>query len=136
MILVDRAPFSWRCWCDRGHRELPIRADHVGSYIPTRTGEHVSVRLAEIDGVKPGQHRTGRRSRSRGLMRHLLSAADLDQPQITEILDLAEENVAGAGTAGQEAAGAPGPYRGQLFFEDSTRTRSSFEIAGSGCRRM
>jgi pyrimidine operon attenuation protein / uracil phosphoribosyltransferase len=36
---------------DRGHRELPIRADHVGSYIPTRTGEHVSVRLAEIDGV-------------------------------------------------------------------------------------
>jgi pyrimidine operon attenuation protein / uracil phosphoribosyltransferase len=36
---------------DRGHRELPIRADHVGSYVPTRTGEHVSVRLAEIDGV-------------------------------------------------------------------------------------
>ena len=35
---------------DRGHRELPIRADHVGSYID-RTGEHVSVRLAEIDGV-------------------------------------------------------------------------------------
>jgi pyrimidine operon attenuation protein / uracil phosphoribosyltransferase len=30
---------------------LPIRADHVGSYIPTRTGEHVSVRLAEVDGV-------------------------------------------------------------------------------------
>jgi pyrimidine operon attenuation protein/uracil phosphoribosyltransferase len=30
---------------------LPIRADHVGSYIPTRSGEHVSVRLAEIDGV-------------------------------------------------------------------------------------
>jgi pyrimidine operon attenuation protein / uracil phosphoribosyltransferase len=36
---------------DRGHRELPIRADHVGSYIPTRTGEHVSVRLAELDGI-------------------------------------------------------------------------------------
>jgi pyrimidine operon attenuation protein / uracil phosphoribosyltransferase len=36
---------------DRGHRELPIRADHIGSYVPTRTGEHVSVRLAEIDGV-------------------------------------------------------------------------------------
>jgi pyrimidine operon attenuation protein / uracil phosphoribosyltransferase len=36
---------------DRGHRELPIRADHVGSYVSTRTGEHVSVRLAEIDGV-------------------------------------------------------------------------------------
>jgi pyrimidine operon attenuation protein/uracil phosphoribosyltransferase len=36
---------------DRGHRELPIHADHVGRHIPTRTGEHVSVRLAEIDGV-------------------------------------------------------------------------------------
>ena len=36
---------------DRGHRELPIRADHIGSYIPTRSGEHVSVRLAELDGI-------------------------------------------------------------------------------------
>ena len=36
---------------DRGHRELPIRADHVGKSIPTRTGERVRVRLAEIDGV-------------------------------------------------------------------------------------
>jgi pyrimidine operon attenuation protein / uracil phosphoribosyltransferase len=36
---------------DRGHRELPIRADHVGHDIPTRTGEHVSVRLTELDGI-------------------------------------------------------------------------------------
>ena len=36
---------------DRGHRELPIRADHIGSYVPTRAGEHVSVRLAELDGI-------------------------------------------------------------------------------------
>jgi pyrimidine operon attenuation protein/uracil phosphoribosyltransferase len=36
---------------DRGHRELPILADHVGSYVPTRTGEHVSVKLAELDGL-------------------------------------------------------------------------------------
>jgi pyrimidine operon attenuation protein/uracil phosphoribosyltransferase len=36
---------------DRGHRELPIRADHVGKNIPTRTGERVRVRLAELDGV-------------------------------------------------------------------------------------
>jgi pyrimidine operon attenuation protein / uracil phosphoribosyltransferase len=36
---------------DRGHRELPIHADHVGKYVPTRAGEHVGVRLAEIDGV-------------------------------------------------------------------------------------
>jgi pyrimidine operon attenuation protein / uracil phosphoribosyltransferase len=35
---------------DRGHRELPIRADHVGKNIPTRTGERVRVRLQELDG--------------------------------------------------------------------------------------
>jgi pyrimidine operon attenuation protein/uracil phosphoribosyltransferase len=36
---------------DRGHRELPIRADYVGKNIPTSKSEFVSVRVAEIDGV-------------------------------------------------------------------------------------
>jgi len=36
---------------DRGHRELPIRPDFVGKNLPTSSREHVSVRLAEIDGV-------------------------------------------------------------------------------------
>ena len=35
---------------DRGHRELPIRADYAGKNVPTSTGERVEVRLAEIDG--------------------------------------------------------------------------------------
>jgi pyrimidine operon attenuation protein/uracil phosphoribosyltransferase len=35
---------------DRGHRELPIRADHVGKNVPTSREELVSVRLEEIDG--------------------------------------------------------------------------------------
>ncbi len=35
---------------DRGHRELPIRADYVGKNIPTSLRETVSVRLAETDG--------------------------------------------------------------------------------------
>lgn len=35
---------------DRGHRELPIRADYVGKNIPTAPGEKVLVRLKEIDG--------------------------------------------------------------------------------------
>lgn len=34
---------------DRGHRELPIRADYVGKNIPTSKHEHVKVSLAEID---------------------------------------------------------------------------------------
>ncbi|MEV5002058.1 bifunctional pyr operon transcriptional regulator/uracil phosphoribosyltransferase PyrR [Nocardioides sp. LML1-1-1.1] len=35
---------------DRGHRELPIRADHVGKNLPTARSERVSLRLAETDG--------------------------------------------------------------------------------------
>ena len=36
---------------DRGHRELPIRADHVGKNVPTSREELVQVQLEEIDGV-------------------------------------------------------------------------------------
>ncbi|UOQ50635.1 bifunctional pyr operon transcriptional regulator/uracil phosphoribosyltransferase PyrR [Gracilibacillus caseinilyticus] len=34
---------------DRGHRELPIRADFIGKNIPTSQGEIITVKLAEID---------------------------------------------------------------------------------------
>ncbi len=36
---------------DRGHRELPIRADYVGKNVPTSLQEIVDVRLAEVDGI-------------------------------------------------------------------------------------
>ena len=35
---------------DRGHRELPIRADHVGKNVPTSREEVVRVRVEEVDG--------------------------------------------------------------------------------------
>ena len=35
---------------DRGHRELPIRADFVGKNVPTRRDEQVRVALVEVDG--------------------------------------------------------------------------------------
>jgi len=35
---------------DRGHRELPIKADFVGKNVPTSIGEEVRVRVKEIDG--------------------------------------------------------------------------------------
>ncbi len=35
---------------DRGHRELPIRADFVGKNVPTSLSEIISVKLKEIDG--------------------------------------------------------------------------------------
>jgi pyrimidine operon attenuation protein/uracil phosphoribosyltransferase len=36
---------------DRGHRELPIRADYVGKNVPTARTELVKVRLSETDGA-------------------------------------------------------------------------------------
>ncbi len=36
---------------DRGHRELPIRPDYVGKNLPTALGEHVHVRVRELDGL-------------------------------------------------------------------------------------
>ncbi len=36
---------------DRGHRELPIRADYVGKNVPTRYDQRVNVRLVECDGI-------------------------------------------------------------------------------------
>ena len=36
---------------DRGHRELPIRADYVGKNMPSSRGEDIQIRLEEIDGT-------------------------------------------------------------------------------------
>ena len=36
---------------DRGHRELPIKADYVGKNVPTSREESVQVKLRELDGV-------------------------------------------------------------------------------------
>lgn len=36
---------------DRGHRQLPIRADYVGKNLPTALSERISVKLSEIDSV-------------------------------------------------------------------------------------
>ena len=35
---------------DRGHRELPFRADFVGKNVPTSTSEHITVNITELDG--------------------------------------------------------------------------------------
>lgn len=46
------AVIQYAVMVDRGHRELPIRADYVGKNVPTSTSEVVHVRLAEIDGAQ------------------------------------------------------------------------------------
>jgi pyrimidine operon attenuation protein/uracil phosphoribosyltransferase len=40
---------------DRGHRELPIRADYVGKNLPTSLAEDVRVRISEVDGDPDGE---------------------------------------------------------------------------------
>ena len=100
--------------------------------LPTAAGERVSVRLEEIDGVNEVTilgAETMTRTMSR-LMRHLLSAADLDLPEIDQILDLAEEMSQVQDRPVKKLPALRGRTVVNLFFEDSTRTRSSFEIAG------
>ena len=63
-------------------------------------------------------------------MRHLLSAADLDLASATELMDLAEEMSLLQGRQVKKLPALRGRTVVNLFFEDSTRTRSSFEIAG------
>ncbi len=36
---------------DRGHRQLPVRADHVGKNLPTARNQRVRVQVCEVDGV-------------------------------------------------------------------------------------
>jgi len=57
---------------DRGHRELPIRADYVGKNLPTSRDERVEVSLAEEDGkdavhlVRPGPCGRAKGKREKG----------------------------------------------------------------------
>ena len=43
-------PIQLAVLIDRGHRELPIRADYVGKNIPTAKNEKIVVKLKEMDG--------------------------------------------------------------------------------------
>ena len=45
------AKIQYAVLIDRGHRELPIRADYVGKNVPTSLGERVYVRFTASDGV-------------------------------------------------------------------------------------
>jgi len=45
---------------DRGHRQLPIRADYVGKNLPTSLQESVRVRLQEVDGAESVTLSSGR----------------------------------------------------------------------------
>ena len=123
--------------CDRGHRELPFRADFVGKNLPTSRTERVR--------GAPDRGRRGRgcpARRGRGLMddalramtpppprRHLLSSDDLARSDVERLLDLA----ASLEAVGEREVKKLPTLRGRtvvnVFFESSTRTSSSFELA-------
>ena len=77
---------------DRGHRELPIRADYVGKNLPTARTERVTVRLLEIDEVDEVVHPSAScRSAGRrpGQAPPDLDVADLGREDVERILDTA-----------------------------------------------
>ena len=109
---------------DRGHRELPIRADFVGKNLPTSLVERVKVSVADMDGVDAVT--------IEGLgevKRHLLSAADLTREDAELVLTTADEMRSLADRPIKKLPALRGRTVVNLFFEDSTRTRISFEAA-------
>ena len=116
---------------DRGHRELPIRADYVGKNLPTSLTEKVGVRIEEVDGfdaVLLGTHDGAREARC-AMKRHLLSTGDLDRDDAMLILDTAAELARVADRPIKKLPTLRGRTVVNLFYEDSTRTRTSFELA-------
>ena len=114
--------------CDRGHRELPIRPDYVGKNLPTareRAGQRPprgARRRRRGDDLRAAGRRGGR-------MRHLLSIEQLSKAEIEAILDRAESFA----EVGRRDIKKVPTLRGRtvvtLFYESSTRTSSSFELA-------
>ena len=78
---------------DRGHRELPIRADFVGKNLPTAEREDVRVRLRETDDVADDASSCGDPTEARRAMKHLLSIDDLDRAGIEELARRRPEHV-------------------------------------------
>ena len=109
---------------DRGHREFPIRADYVGKNLPSSPRERINVRLAEVDGDDVRDDRGGRR-----VKRHLLSTRDLARDEAIGLLDVAEDMAAVQEREVKKLPTLRGRTVVNLFFEDSTRTRISFEAA-------
>ncbi|CAM5674925.1 Aspartate carbamoyltransferase [Streptomyces griseoloalbus] len=147
---------------DRGHRELPIRADYVGKNLPTSLRETVKVLLAEEDGrdtVLLGAKQTPSSTAKRtpdgcAPARHALRAYPSARFRLIELplrslTDAASSHLGrrphprrrrphprhrrGDGPGGRPAIRET-PHLAaitvvNLFFEDSTRTRISFEAA-------
>ena len=100
---------------DRGHRELPIRADYVGRNIPTSRQQSVQVRLREIDGRDEVEvEGSDAMSTATALRsRHLLGIDELEPAEIDLILETALAMKEVGTRPDQESADAARPDRHQ-----------------------
>ena len=109
---------------DRGHRELPIRADFVGKNVPTSRGDDVRVQIAEVDGEDAVT-----RGGSAQMNKHLLSMHDLTAEDVVRILDTAESFREVGTRVIKKVPALRGRTVVNFFLENSTRTRIRFELA-------
>ncbi len=120
---------------DRGHRELPIRPDYIGKNLPTARGERRQRAPARVRRGGRGRDRTrdgdgdGDHDRGGPDMRHLLSIEDLDREAIERIVEHAARFAQVSDRTIKKVPTLRGRLVINLFYEASTRTRSSFELA-------
>ena len=116
---------------DRGHRELPIRPDYVGKNLPTALDERVRVELEETDG----RDRVVLEHAAKEARRWLTSAtapARRRRPtrdDAERILDTARALERSLDREVKKLPTLRGRLVVNLFYESSTRTLSSFELA-------
>ncbi len=122
---------------DRGHRELMIKADFVGKNVPTAHDANVRVELQATDGadrvVLEGGAANGQNGGEKpaAALAHkdLLGIAQLTRAEIGLILDTAENLADVARHPIKKVPALRGRTMVNLFYESSTRTRTSFELA-------
>ena len=118
---------------DRGHRELPIRPDYVGKNVPTARDERVRVELRGDRRRRPRRcscrNGGGGRWLSAGGARHLISISDLERDDVERILDTARALERSLDREVKKLPTLRGRLVLNLFYESSTRTLSSFDLA-------
>jgi aspartate carbamoyltransferase catalytic subunit len=89
------------------------------------------MRLSELAGNPAGAEQSAQQLDAQGRLRHLLTLRGMDRALITTILDRAENFLSEPGTLPKRGNALEGRTVANLFFESSTRTRASFELAAT-----
>lgn len=117
---------------DRGHRELPIKADFIGKNIPTSLEENIEVELVEKDNQdRVVLYSVEKLEREVGLLeiKDLLGIKELSPEDIMLILNTAKGFRDVLLRDIKKVPTLRGKTVVNLFFEPSTRTSTSFELA-------